>query len=254
MKAAASGMIAQQARFEVLANNLANVDTPGFRRQMAAVASQGDHALAAYDPAGAKTKSLGMVSSGVQVAAAGFDLTHGALQSTKRDLDVAIPGDGFLAVSVNGKTAYTRAGAIQFRADGVLTDLKGNPYLDQGGQPITVPKGVGEEGVRIGPSGEVLSLQKNAAGKMEYVEVARLQVADVDPKTLKAVGDRLYEGTGTPQAKDKVSLAVQTIEGSNVTVVSAMTEMITALRAYEANSKVMQAINDVTGKAINDLK
>jgi flagellar basal body rod protein FlgG len=175
------------------------------------------------------------------------------MMTTGRALDVAIPGDAFLTVSANGQNAYTRAGAIQMQADGVLCDVKGNPLVGQSGKPITIPKGAGADGVRIGANGEVLALQ-SSNGKMEYGEVDRLQLATLDRQSLLALGDRLYSGTATPVPKDQVAVTTDTLEGSNVNVVSSMVEMITALRAYEANSRMVQALDGVVGKAVNELK
>ncbi len=101
-----------------------------------------------------------------------------------------------------------------------------------------------------------INAASRASGLSYSKFIAGLKKAKIalDRKSLLALGDRLYGGTATPVAKDQVEVTPATLEGSNVNVVSSMVEMITALRAYEANSRMVQALDDVVGKAVNELK
>jgi len=252
IEAAASGMIAQQARFEVIANNLANIETPGFRRVLSQVAAGQNRPVYASDAAAASGSLLGALSAGVIVLPTGADLTQGPTRNTGRALDAAITGDAFFAVLANGEPAYTRAGTFQVSPDGTLADQLGNPLVGKSGKAIIIPRDAASSDVRIGQDGEVLA-KSNAAGA-QYVEIDRLQLARLDAASIQPLGDRLYKGNATPVPAAEVQLQPESVEGSNVNVVLAMAEMIDALRAYETSARMVQALMDVEGKAVNDLR
>jgi flagellar basal body rod protein FlgG len=252
-QAAASGMAAQQARLEILANNLANIDTPGFRRALLSVAARPEQPVYFRAPDSSTPVLLGTLPFGVEMAEPSMDLTQGSIHVTGRALDAAVLNDAFFVVSSNGQEAYTRAGALQIGPDGALVDGFGNPLLDDSGAPITIPQGTSTDAVWIGAQGEIL-VGQDAAGGAQYTQIARLKLVRLDPATVRPLGSRLYTGSATPLTVDEIQLQPAALEGSNVNVVRAMAEMIGAFRVYEANARTIQALMDVEGKAINELR
>jgi flagellar basal-body rod protein FlgF len=246
-------MAAQQARFETVANNLANIDTPGFRRVLLGLAASAERPLYFRAPGESERRLLGTLTQGVTIGQPQVDTSQGPIQTTGRPLDVAILDDAFFSVSANGQTAYTRAGAIVLQSDGVLADQAGNPFLGKSGAAITVPQGTSPENVRIGAEGEVL-VKQNTAATAQYAEIDRLQLARLDPQTVQPLGNRLYSGSATPVPAGEVRLQPEALEGANVNVVQAMADMIDTYRAYEANARCVQAMIDIEGTAIDKLR
>ncbi|MCZ2293162.1 MAG: flagellar basal-body rod protein FlgF [Burkholderiales bacterium] len=217
-----SGAKATMQRQEVLAHNLANVSTTGFRAEMAAfraVPVRGD---------GASTRAYALEST------IGYDERSGAVQSTGRDLDVAVKGRAWLAVqAVDGTEAYTRAGALEIDAEGQLVTAGGRPVLGDGG-PISVPSAAS---VEIAADGTV-----NARiGNERPQAVGRLKL--VTPEGALQRGDdglfRSGDG-GDLEADPAARLQSGALEGSNVNAVETMVAMIAAARQFEQQMKSLQ--------------
>lgn len=246
LRAAASGMMAQQTRSEVIANNLANVNTTGFKRSRAQFEDllyQTVQGAAVLGQAESQTQPAVQVGRGVRLTAVQRMHAQGPLETTNRPLDVAIEGEGFFQVQTgqNGQLAYTRDGGLQISDQGVLVTSQG--YVVQ--PTIRVPNDA--TSVSVSRTG-VVSVSRGT-GTVQAEEVGRLELARfVNPAGLMAQGENLYTPTaasgdpvvGYPQDIGMGRLVQGALEGSNVEVVQEMVDMITAMRAYEINSKAIK--------------
>lgn len=222
----------------VVTNNMANVSTTGFRAQLSAtraVPVEGDGA--------------GLRVSAVQTTP-GMDTKAGAIETTGRALDVAIDGDGWLAVSrADGTEAYTRDGGIQMDQNGMLS-VGGRPVLDNGGQPLVVP---GDGEVSIANDGTVAVRANN--GKMN--PAGQLKLVKVAPTALERGEDGLFaqragdngEAPAAVAADPTVKLVSGALESSNVSSVEAMVSMIDVARRFEMNMKTLSTADENAQKA-----
>jgi flagellar basal-body rod protein FlgF len=213
---------ATMQRQEVLAHNLANASTNGFRAEMAALRAvpvQGD---------GASTRVY-MLETTV-----GYDDAPGVVQTTGRALDVAVTGKSWLAVqALDGTEAYTRAGALEVNAEGTLVDVAGRPVLGDGG-PIAVPANAS---VDIANDGSVSARVGNGRPQ----NVGRIKLVTSEDK-LKRGDDGLFRAaSGDPLDPDpNARLRSGALEGSNVSAVETMVAMIAAARQFEHQMKMLQ--------------
>ena len=245
LRAAASGMMAQQLRTEVIANNLANVNTTGFKRSRAQFEDllyqtvQGSAVIGATDNGTAPAIQIGRGTrlSGVQRLH-----SQGTLEQTNRPLDLAIEGEGMFQVQTGGgQTAYTRDGSFQISDQGVLVTSGGYTL-----QPtIRVPNDA--SGVTISRTGIVTVTRGNDTAAPQ--EIGRIELARfANPSGLQSLGENLYQPTpasgeptvGFPQEEGMGRVVQGSLEGSNVEIVQEMVDMITAMRAYEINSKAIK--------------
>lgn len=240
---AKTGLDAQQTRMAVVSNNLANVNTTGFKKGRAAFQ---DLLYQTVSQPGAQTTQQTqsptglMLGTGVRVVATDKQFSQGNVQQTGNSLDLAVNGRGFFQVlQPDGTTAYTRDGSFQVNAQGQLVTSSG--YTVQPG--ITIPNNA--QSVTIGADGTV-SVQ--LPGTATPSQVGSLQLADfINPAGLQAKGDNLYvetaasgtPQTGTPGLSGLGSLQQGSLEASNVNVVEEMVNMIETQRAYEMNSKAV---------------
>ncbi|HUJ61680.1 MAG TPA: flagellar basal-body rod protein FlgG [Kofleriaceae bacterium] len=248
---AASGMEAQQTKLDVTANNIANVSTNGFKRGRAEFA---DLMYQTDRPAGAATGATTMAPSGTEIGLGTRLVTtsrqqaQGELTQTSSPLDIAIQGNGYLQVQMpTGELAYTRNGALQMNAQGQLVTSDG--YSITGG--ITIPPEA--TAVTIAADGTVSA---TVQGEAQPVELGKLQLATFpNPGGLAAAGGTLFHETaasgaavlGTPGENGVGSLSQGMLESSNVNVVQEMIDLISGQRAYEVNSRVVKAADDMLG-------
>lgn len=245
LRAAASGMMAQQTRSEVIAHNLANVNTTGFKRSRAQFEDllyQTVQGAAVLGQAESQTHPAVQVGRGVRLTAVQRMHAQGTLETTNRPLDVAIEGDGFFQVQTGqGQLAYTRDGGFEISDQGVLVTSQG--YTVQ--PTIRVPNDA--TSVSISRTGVVSATRGENSSTPE--ELGRIELARfVNPAGLMAQGENLYTPTaasgeavtGFPQDDGMGRLVQGALEGSNVEVVQEMVDMITAMRAYEINSKAIK--------------
>lgn len=247
---AATGMLAQQLNVEVISNNIANINTTGFKRQRAEFQ---DLLYQNQRRVGSTSSDAGtIVPAGVQIgvgvkAAAVYRIhEQGNVTKTDNPLDVAILGRGFFQIKQSdGTTAYTRAGSFQLSPTGELVTADGL-IVDPG---VTLPQDT--LAVTINGNGQVLA---QVAGQTTVQTVGTLQLANfANEAGLENLGDNLLKETpasGTPQvgapgATGFGKLQQAFLETSNVNVVSEITNLITAQRAYEMNSKVIQASDEM---------
>ncbi len=246
----ATGMLAQQMNVDTISNNIANMTTTGFKRQRVEFADlmyqhlsrPGSSASANGDtvPSGI---SLGL---GVRPAATYRIHEQGTIQITDGDLDVAISGKGFFQVELpNGDTGYTRAGSFQRNENGEIVTNEGHRISPT----ITIPSDA--IGIEINAEGEVLAQMPNQTAMQN---LGQLQLATfVNPSGLEAIGDNLFLETdasgaatiGNPGDDNIGTLKQGMLEGSNVDAVKEITNLITAQRAYEMNSKVISTSDNM---------
>ena len=226
---AATGARAILQQQSATANNLANVNTTGYRGEQARF-----RALPVFG---------GAVPSNVYTATQGSsaDFRQGPMRETGRPLDVAIQGSGWIAVqAANGDTAYTRNGDLQVSGDGILSTADGHPVLGQGGSPISLPP---MQSIQIGTDGTVSGVPAGSSPDA-LVVVNRIQLVDPPAAQMQRGADGLFRDTqGAAQADGKVQLAVGALEGSNVDPVRAMVQIIDNTRAFEMQTKLMQTID-----------
>jgi flagellar basal-body rod protein FlgG len=240
-----TGLEAQQTRMTVVANNLANVNTTGFKRGRAAFEDLLYQQV--RQPGGATSQQTTLPSglatgTGVRVVATVKSFDQGNLGNTGNPLDLAIDGRGFFQVLLpDGTSAYTRDGSFQVDAQGQLVTNSG--YVVQ--PAVQIPQGA--QSVTIGRDGTV-SVQ--LAGQAASTQVGTIQVTDfVNPSGLQARGENLYvettasgpAQTGTAGVNGVGTLMQGTLESSNVNVVEELVSMIETQRAYEMNAKAIAA-------------
>ena len=246
--AAATGMTAQQMMVDVIANNLANINTNGFKR------SQIDFQDLLYIKmmqsgmeiaSGIKTPGGLEIGSGVRAAATIKVFSPGELENTGRNLDIAILGEGFLQVTLpNGDTKYTRDGALLTNAEGQLVTTTGYSIEPS----ITIPNDA--LSVDIGKDGSVNVT--DSSGGISVVGTIQL-VRFPNPSGLSSEGDNLLAGTeasgtaitGTAGENGLGTIQSGFLEKSNVQMVTELVNLITAQRAYEINSRAIRAGDDM---------
>ena len=249
---AASGMEAQQTKLDVTANNIANVSTNGFKKGRAEFA---DLMYQTLRPAGAPTGNGATAPTGTEIGlgtrlvTTARELGQGELHQTGNPLDVAIEGHGFLAVTLpSGDTAYTRNGALQVNAEGRLVTSDG--YSIEG--DITIPPEA--QAITIAADG---TISATVPGDTQPVQLGKLQLATfANPAGLAAQGSTLFRETsasgaavlGAPGEGGAGAIRQGMLEISNVNVVEEMIDLISGQRAYEINSRVIKAADDMLGQ------
>jgi flagellar basal-body rod protein FlgG len=243
----AAGMQAQQTNLDVIANNLANVSTTGFKKSKAEFQDllyQTVRAPGADQGSGNQLPTGLQIGHGSRLAATAKIFTTGEMTQTGERLDIAIQGDGFFEVQMpDGTKAYTRDGAFKTASDGRITTSDGL-VVQSGFQPV--PQGTTT--ISISPNGEVTT--EGAGGKQNFkVQLTRF----ANPAGLESMGRNLYRETtasgtaetGNPGENGYGGLQQGYLEMSNVKVVEEMVNLIVAQRAYEVNSKAVQASDEM---------
>lgn len=225
---AASSMLPKLTYQQLVANNLANVNTPGFKRDSLFVET---------------LIQAGIQFGGRRIGTVYTDFSRGPLLKTGRKLDLAIEGNGFLTVSAPRGENYTRNGSFYRRADGVLTTVNGAPVLGENG-PITLPKG----DLVVNNSGEIF---------VQGAYIDKLLITDFQqPYQLVKIGSGLFvpqEGSNGGYSAQDVTLHQGFLEGSNVKPVEEMVNMLISYREYEAAQKVIQMQDDTLRKSANEI-
>jgi flagellar basal-body rod protein FlgG len=240
---AATGMEAQQMQLNTISNNLANANTTGFKRgkiEFQDMLYQSQREAGAQTSDGNSLPSSVEMGNGTQVVSTARVFTQGSLTQTGEQMDIALDGNGFLEVQLpDGRTAYTRDGALKMGPDGRIMTSNGFPVLSNF-QPL--PDGV--ENVTITQSGQVTV--RTAEGEQNFrIQLARFN----NPGGLRSMGGNLYMETtgsgpaelGNPSENGFARIVQGHLESSNVNIVEEMVNMITAQRAYEINSKSIQS-------------
>lgn len=252
LQVAATGMVAQETKLDTIANNLANSNTTGYKRQDAEFEDllYQNQRGAAQNPMGGVAPSGTQVGSGVRVVSTSRSFSQGAIQQTSNPLDLAIEGNGFLAVQRKaGEMGYTRAGSLKVDAQGRLCTSDG-----LGIEPaISVPPDA--TGIAIAADGTVTA---TTPGNRTPTQLGQLQLVTFpNPNGLEATGHNTYVATaasgepvtGTPGTDGRGTILQGALEGSNVEAVNEMVGLIRTQRAYEINSKVIAAADEMLRKA-----
>ena len=240
----ALGMITQMQRMDVVSNNIANVDTTGFKKEQVASQSFTEQLMKRINDPGTRLfrdYPVGKVSQGVFVDDIYVDFSTGSFRQTDGSLDVAMEGEGFFCVNSNGMELYTRDGSFEMLPDGTLVTTDGGRVQGLNGD-IVLPNGY----ISIDELGRVLVND-------EYIDT--LKKVDFDDKhTLRKDKDNYYRTTADSRMVDCNSRVVQGfLENSNVKSVKEMVEMITLSRAYEINSRMITIHDSMMNRAVNDL-
>lgn len=224
-------------RQDVVTQNLANASTPGYRAETSAARA------VPVGPAGAKPGTRVFTLE----TATGADLTPGALQATGRDLDVAVEGEGWLAVQgADGREAYTRNGSLQVGANGTLETRNGLAVMGDGG-PIAIPP---DHAIRIARDGTV-SAAPNGLPPTQIINVGRIKLVNPPPAQLARGDDGLFRlrGGGDAPADPSVALAGASLESSNVNAPEALVGMVSLARQFELHMKLLSQADDNDRKA-----
>lgn len=257
LNTAATGMKAQQTNMDTIAHNMANVSTTGFKKMRAEFEDLIYHNV--KDP-GARTGINSVTPTGVQVglgvktSAIHKDFDQGSTKITRNALDVEISGKGFFPIQLaDGNIAYTRDGSFKKGPGGRIQDKNGNPLVPE----IVIPSNATAVEITGTGSVKILTDALGAPQTIGQIDVYNF----VNPAGLKAVGKNLFvqsQSSGAPQQGQPGTngmgvLAQGQLETSNVNIVDEMVNMISAQRAYESNSKVIQA-SDQMLQSINNLR
>lgn len=252
---AATGMRAQQTNIDVISNNLANVNTTGFKRSRADFQ---DLLYQTIRQPGAPSSNQTEIPTGIQIglgsrtAAVQRLFLQGAIQTTENQLDIAIDGDGFLQIlRPNGDIAYTRAGALKLDSQGRIVNSDGFPLEPE----IVIPTDT--INITIGTDGIVSVLQPGNVNAQQIGQIRLVNFAN--PAGLSGLGRTLFQPTtasgdpieGVPGEDGLGTLAQGFLEISNVSVVEEMVQLITGQRAYEINSRAIQAADEMLQNAVN---
>jgi len=251
----ATGMQAQALNLDVISNNLANVNTSGFKKSRAEFQ---DLLYETLLPAGTSSSQDTEVPAGIQLGHGTRPSTvlkifsQGNMENTQNELDLAIEGDGFFQITLpNGETAYTRDGAFKLDSDGRIVNSDGFTMEPE----IAIPSDAMSISVGLDGTVSVLQAGESTPSEIGTIELARF----INPAGLISMGKNLFipseasgnEMTGTAGEDGIGTLAQGFLEMSNVSVVDEMVNMITAQRAYESNSKAIQAADDMLQLANN---
>ncbi len=254
---AKTGLEAQQTRMAITSNNLANVNTTGFKRSRAVFEDllyQNNGQAGAQSSEGTQNNSGLMIGTGVRVVATEKIFSQGNLVQTGNSMDMAIEGKGFFQIlTPDGSLAYTRDGTFQVNADGEIVNAKGFSL-----QPsITIPADA--QSITISGDGVVSVSQP---GNVTSTEIGTIQLAGfVNPAGLQPIGQNLFiesgssgsPQTGTPGLTGLGTLAQGSLETSNVNTVEELVNMIETQRAYEMNSKAISTAEQMLEFANNTL-
>jgi flagellar basal-body rod protein FlgG len=246
---ARTGLDAQDVKMRVIANNLANVNTTGFKRDRANFETLAyQQVIAAGAQADSQNKlAIGLnLGTGVQLTGTERIDTPGTIQTTGNSLDLAIEGQGYFQLQrVDGTIGYTRAGNFKSSPEGVIVSADGLPLIPQ----IQLPEGA--SAITIGNDGTVSA---NVPGQTEPVVVGQIETARfINPAGLTALGGNLLSesaASGTPQVgaaglEGRGTIRQSALEGSNVNTVEELVDMIETQRAYEVASKMIKATDEM---------
>ena len=250
---AATGMKSQQTNVDTISNNIANVNTNGFKRSRADFQ---DLFYETLQQAGSSTGEGTLVVNGIQIgqgsklAATKKDFGMGMLKATNEPLDLAIIGDGFFQVTLpSGEIGYTRAGSFSVDADGKIVTSQGYPLEPE----VTIP-----EDARDISISNIGAVQANSADSNDMEDVGDILLAKfINSAGLQAMGENIFLPTDAsgdptedaPGASGLGELRQNHLESSNVKIIDEMVDLITAQRAYEVNAKTIQASEDMLAVA-----
>ncbi|KZL94158.1 flagellar basal-body rod protein FlgG [Clostridium magnum] len=248
---AVSGMITQEAKQDIITNNIANANTVGFKSDNLAIRKFDDVLLQNYDKvSGGKNvrNVIGSISLGSELDSVNTDFTQGMIQSTDKDTDFAIEGKGFFTVQRNNGTNneqyYTRDGHFHVDMNGILVNDSGDKVMGRNLQTNEL------EPINIGNGKMVSDVYGNIS--VNGSRVYKLYTVDFnDYGTLKKIGDNLYQGNNPTE--NNALVKQKSLEKSNINIINAMTDMITTMRSFETNQKIVQSLDETLNKLVNEV-
>jgi flagellar basal-body rod protein FlgF len=227
--------VALQRKMEVVANNVANMNTTGFKAQRQMFVQF----LLPKNGTTTPTDRMAMTSDFGSYR----DLREGPIQTTGNRLDVALMGEGYLTVQGPNGPLYTRGGSLSIANDGTLSDQAGHPVLDEAGSPIVVQQD--DKEISIAEDG-VISARRGQIAKLGVFKFAR-------PNFLQPTGNGLYQTTEPALADPDTKIRQGALEGSNVQPITEMSQLIDVQRSYETVSNLLQSQNDNEKEMITKL-
>lgn len=253
---ASTGMLAQEHNVEVISNNVANMRTTGFKRQRAEFQ---DLLYQDLRRSGSATSASGtavpvgiQIGSGVRLAATARIMSQGSVENTGKQLDVAIRGEGFFQITTpDGRTGYTRDGSFEINSNGQLVTVDGYEVVPG----VTFPQN--SKNISINQEGEI---QVQVGNSTTQTTLGQLTLARfVNKAGLEAIGDNLFMETGasgaaqvaTPGTPSYGTILQGHLEMANVNSVAEISDLIAAQRAYEMNSRVIKAADEMLSATSN---
>lgn len=230
-------------RQDVIASNLANVSTVGFKGDRVVNETFGDSLL--YSMRNGQPTVMGTANYGTRVAGTVTDFGQGSFRPTEQPLDLAIGGDGFFRVRMgDGTIAYTRNGQFTRSADGFLTTQTGEYVLGTGEPAMPV---------YVGERGDPLIRADGAVTATDGTMLGQIAIVTLDIPTARKVGQNMWVGAQTGGMPVTTQLRQGYVEASGVNSVKEMVEMITTLRSYESSQRVITSIDGTLDKAVNSI-
>lgn len=241
---AATGMMLQRKKMEVITNNITNVETTGYKKNNLISTSFEDVLINRIHDHNIVSRSgnlgVGPLNFGTHVDYIDTDFVQGNLEDTGISTDFALIGNAYFVVETPAGERYTRAGAFTVNAEGFLTDPEGN-YVQ------------GENGAILVESTDfVVDEEGNIMAGDTYLDRLRL-VTFADNASLRKQGSNLYTSEEAPQEATNYAIRQNALESSNVEVAREMVDMMTTYRAYETNQRMLTMIDETIGKAVNDI-
>ncbi|MCK4257465.1 MAG: flagellar basal-body rod protein FlgF [Halanaerobiales bacterium] len=235
----ARGMTAFERENNVLANNLANVNTAGFKSDQVVYESFPEILMKRLDESGSHV--IGTKGTGSKISETYTNFQLGSLQQTENPLDIAIQGEGFFAVQTPDEVLYTRNGHFTLNQEGQVVTTEGYQLLGAGGSIQTY--------------GDTIGFSEDGSIETDGVVVDQLRLVTFDDlQKLEKVGDNLYRASEGMEEKSSSSMVLQGfVEQSNVNIILGMTQLITATRMYEISQKVIQSQDETLSKAVNEV-
>ena len=235
-----SQQLAAYRAMDVIANNLANASTPGFKREAAKFEEYVAHVRPAEDQKGPQTLSF------VKDAGVMRDLGQGELTATSSPYDFAINGKGFFTIQTPQGMRYTRDGHFTLNQDGVLVNANGYAVQGDGGAITITPD---DGNVSVGPDGTISSILNGASN-----QIGKLQVVDfADERALVKQGSNLYSTTQTANPTANATIAQGMLESSNVSPVIEISHMVEVMRAYQMTATMTNSEEEMMRQAIDKL-
>lgn len=249
---AVSGLITQEAKEDVITNNIANANTTGFKNDQISVKSFNDMLIQNYDKMiGDKNvrNIIGSLSMGSAIDGTTTSFTPGDIENTGNATDFAIDGNGFFTVlrndGVNSKEYYTRDGEFHVNSAGILVDSSGDEVLGKNVRTGNIePIQVGDGTIDCDSNGNI-SINNKSAYKFATADFNNYA-------SLSKVGDNLYDGSN-PNFNAAVHVKQKALEKSNVNIINEMVNMMSVMRTFETNQKVVQSIDETLNKTVNDV-
>ncbi|MFP4198003.1 MAG: flagellar basal-body rod protein FlgF [Halanaerobium sp.] len=240
---AASSMDVLEKKTNIRSNNLANVNTNGFKKSEGITRSFPEMLLSRIE-AGKADQEIGELSTGAFMEQSFKDMSQGDFKRTDNALDFAVEGEGFFVIETEAGERYSRDGNFTINADSELVTQNGNPVLDTEGERIQL---IPDQDFSVGADGQITFNNGLQGAQIDLVNFD-------DQGDLMQEGDNLYAAQeGAEPAASEAGIAQGYLEGSNVKIVDEMSKMIKTTRHYESNQKVISGIDETLNKVINEV-